>query len=136
MKKYIIENSDGTIAICTGVPTLSEGQTLHKEVSSLYPLPERDKFRDAWRLKNGQIKVDLAVARQLKKAELLAERDKRVAANATQFAIDLSLAKDTSAITEQQMILNDLESVIDSALAKKKALSTIDSYDPFAEAGL
>ena len=136
MKQFIVKNGDGSIEIHRGKLRLRDGQTLHAEVGESYPLPAKDKFRNAWRLSRGQVKINMAEARKLKKSELMALKDSKMAENAAEFNLKLSLAEDTSEIAAKQQTLNSIEEKIDADLAKRKSVSTIDAYDPFGELGL
>ena len=134
MKSYILKRiSDGSVSICKGPLIIPPGYEFYKEASELYPVPTDRRFRSAWVIKNGQIKVDMAKARVIKKDALMAIRDVKMAENAAEFNLKLSLGQSTSEISSKQERLNELESLINSDLAKKRSVSTIDSYDPFTE---
>lgn len=126
MERKAIKKPDGTIWIAHGnLGVLPEGDI----VLDASELPDA-KYRECWREKNGQIVVDLDLARAKKLAELRAIRDEKLAETDKEWMKLASQGQDLTAINAKKQALRDLPEQMESDLAAKRKAETIDAYEP------
>lgn len=100
-------------------------------------IPQSKRWRKAWRFVAGKLAVDLPTARQVRKAEVLALRDARLARVRTKAAAAQEDGSNAllAALRQRAVNLRGLDTSIDADLAALSDLAALDSYQPSIFAG-
>lgn len=95
-------------------------------------LPASRRWRGAWRLAAGLVGVDVPAARLLRRAELLAERDRRLPLVRAKIerAEDEGLAVPLALLRARRRNLRGLEATLDGELASAATPEALDAYTP------
>lgn len=130
MKLSAIKKLDGKIWICHG-----DASKVMEEGDVLIELPEdcelpNQKYRECWAEKDGEIIVDLAMAKAQKLEEVRKARDEKLAESDKAWMIAMSKGKPQDAINAQKQALRDLPDQAEKDLKKLKKIETIDAYEP------
>lgn len=90
------------------------------------------RWRAAWRWLNGSLAINLATARLIRKAELLALRDTRLdrVRKKRQEADEDGKTAIATALKQRASMLRGLDSTIDGQLANVSDLVTLDTWTP------
>lgn len=130
MKLQAIKKSDGKIWIAHG-----DAERAMEDGDELIELPvdweqPNSKYRDCWREKDGEIIIDLSLARAQKLEEIRTERNKRLEESDKEWMVAVSMGIDPVAINGKKQALRDLPDAAETALAAKRSINTIDSFTP------
>lgn len=95
-------------------------------------LPASRRWRNAWRVSGGNIVTPLPAARALRKAELLREREERVAKVLRRLRTAEARGNATLAVAlrDRLLALEDVDATVDAQLAAVADLATLNAWKP------
>jgi hypothetical protein len=128
-----IKRPDGNIRLVIGdVSRVVEDGDVVIDLPQDWTMPNK-KYRDCWRESNGDIKVNLPLARAKKLEEIRKERDAKLVESDKEWMIAMSTGQAQEAIdaiNAKKQALRDLPEAAEDVLSGKLSVNTIDAYEP------
>jgi hypothetical protein len=128
---WLADNADADVEVSKWQESHPSLAVSHVEIDPT-TLPTSRRWREAWRLRNGVVGVDLPSARLVRKQELLAERDKRLQLISPQVdeAEDSGNTAVATALRLRRISLRALDATLDADLAAVLDLTTLAGFVP------